>query len=91
MASGPRCCVLVATKNQDTFTRTSKRIGQTYRESELCLRRKAKVQSQKSGPEHQVHKSHRLATGRPLRSQEKGRAGIVRKHDMRRVKASSLE
>lgn len=75
MVSGPPGGVLVTTKNLDACC-----LGQEKRvvkgESELCSRRKEKVQRQKSGPEHQIHKSHRLSTGGQVRSRQKGRADI---------------
>ena len=62
MVSEPPGGILVATKNQDAcFPGQEKRVAKG--ESELCSRRKEKVQSQKSGREHQIHKNHRLSTG----------------------------
>lgn len=75
MVSGPPGGVLVTTKNQDAcFPGQEKRVAKG--ESELCSRRKERVQRQKSGPEHQIHKSHRLSAGGQVRSRQKGRADI---------------
>lgn len=60
--------VLLATKNKDAcFPRQAKRLAKE--ESELCSRRKAEIQSQRSGSEHQIHQSHELSSGGQFRTE----------------------
>lgn len=56
-----RCCS--GTKNWDMYFPGQAK-WPVKGESELCSRRKAEVQSQKSSPRHQIHKSYRTINRR---------------------------
>uniref|UniRef100_A0A8C2P2X3 Acyl-coenzyme A oxidase n=1 Tax=Capra hircus TaxID=9925 RepID=A0A8C2P2X3_CAPHI len=60
-------------EDQALLKKTSNRLAKE--EFELCSRRKAEIQSQRSGPEHQIHQSCEPSSGQ-VRSRQKGRAAI---------------